>query len=141
MNGFIHTKIYVRDRKHRHTLTVKFFDSIMTGQLNQVSSIARESNKLSDDDEPDLQQILIEEARQRRLNKKRLLKLKQAKLRYKQKLRLLKEFKKSHTDFAGHPNSAILLDINKKYVVCPYYFSVFVLSESSPKSKELHGIK
>ena len=29
----------------------------MTGQLNQVSNISRQSNELSDDDEPDLQQI------------------------------------------------------------------------------------
>ena len=39
------------------------FNSIMTGQLDLVSNNSRPSNELSDDDEPDLQQILIEEAR------------------------------------------------------------------------------
>ena len=54
----------------------------MTGQLNQVSKNSRQSNELSNNDEPDLQQILIEEACQHWLNQKRLLKLKQAKLKY-----------------------------------------------------------
>ena len=41
----------------------------MTGQLNQVSNNSRQSNELvSDDDEPDLQQLLIEESHQCRLN-------------------------------------------------------------------------
>ena len=77
---------------------MNYFDSIMTGQLNQVTNNSRQSNELSDDDEPDLQQILIEEARQRQLNQKRLLKLKQTKLKNKPKFRkilvsrLLKEF-------------------------------------------------
>ena len=77
---------------------MKYFDSIMTGQLNQVTNNSRPSFVLSDDDEPDLQQILVEEARQRRLNRRRLLKLKQTKLKYKPKFRkisvsgLLKEF-------------------------------------------------
>ena len=103
------------------TLTMKFFDSIMTGQLNQVLNNSRQSNELSDDDEPYLQQIFIEEACQHLLNKKMLLKLKQAKLKYKPEFRtklvsaLLKEFNKCHTDSAGHPNSAILLDINEIY--------------------------
>ena len=35
------------------TLTMKFFDSIMTGQLNQVTNYSRQSNELSDDDEHD----------------------------------------------------------------------------------------
>ena len=82
----------------------------MTCQLNQVSNNSRSSNALSDDDEPDLQQTLIEEAHQRWLNQKRLLKLKQAKLRYKPKLRKisvsgsLKEFNDCHKECAGHPN-------------------------------------
>ena len=49
----------------------------MTRQLNQVSNNSRQSSELSDYDEPDLQQILIEEAHQCHLNQKRLLKLKQ----------------------------------------------------------------
>ena len=44
---------------------MNYFDSIMTGQLNQVTKNSRPSNELSDDDEPDLQQVLIEEAHQR----------------------------------------------------------------------------
>ena len=44
------------------TLTMK--NVIMTGQLNQVTNNSRSSNVLSDDDEPDLQQVLIEQARQ-----------------------------------------------------------------------------
>ena len=47
---------------------MNYFDSIMTGQLNQVTNNSRQSNELSDDDEPDLQQILIEEACQCQLN-------------------------------------------------------------------------
>ena len=47
---------------------MKYFDSIMTGQLNQVTNNSRPSNELSDDDELDLQQILVEEACQRWLN-------------------------------------------------------------------------
>ena len=47
---------------------MNYFDSTMTGQLHQVTNNTRQSNKLSDDNEPDLQQILIKEARQRRLN-------------------------------------------------------------------------
>ena len=38
---------------------------------------------VSDVDNPDLQQVFIEEAHQCRLNQKRLLKLKQANLKYK----------------------------------------------------------
>ena len=77
---------------------MKYFDSITTGQLNQVTSNSRPSNELSDDYEPDLQQILVEEACKHWLNQKRLLKLKQTKLKYKPKFRkisisgLLKEF-------------------------------------------------
>ena len=40
----------------------------MTGHLDQVSNNSKLSNELNGDDEPDLQQILIEEARQCRLN-------------------------------------------------------------------------
>ena len=100
---------------------MKYFDSIMTGQLNQVTNNSRPSNALSECDELDLQQMLVEEARQRRLNQKRLLKLKEAKLKYKHKFRkisvsgLLKEFNQLHTDSAAHPNSATLLDINEIY--------------------------
>ena len=77
---------------------MKCFDCIRTGQLNQVSNTSKQSNELSDDDEPDLRQILVEEARQRMFNLKMHLKLKQTKLRYKPKFRkilvsgLLKEF-------------------------------------------------
>ena len=66
---------------------MKYFDSIMTGQLNQVTNNSRPSNVLSDDDEPDLQQILVEEACQCWSNQKWLLKLKQTKLKYKPKFR------------------------------------------------------
>ena len=41
---------------------MKYFDSNMTGQLNQVTNNSRLSNALSDFDEPNLQQILVEEA-------------------------------------------------------------------------------
>ena len=84
--------------------------------------------QLSDDDEPDLQQIFVEEACQRWLNQKRFLKLKQAKLKYKPKFRkisvsgLLKEFNQQHTDSVGHPNSASLLDINEIYGMYNFLF-------------------
>ena len=116
------------------TLTIKLFDSIMTGQLNQVSNNSMQSNELSDDGEPDSQQILIEEACQRWLNQKRLHKLKQAKLRCKPKFGkiavsgLLKEFNKRHSNCPGHPNSVDLLDINEikgTYIL----FSIFVLQD------------
>ena len=68
-----------------YTLFMKYFNSIMTGQLNSVTNNSRPSNALSYDDEPDLQQILVEEACQCWLNQKRLLKLKQPKLKYKPK--------------------------------------------------------
>ena len=93
----------------------------MTGQLNQVTNNSRPSNELSDDDEPDLQQVLIEKACQHRLNKKKRLKLKQAKLKCKPKFRkisvssLLKEFNQQHTDSTGHPNAVTLLDIIEIY--------------------------
>ena len=40
---------------------MKYFESIITGQLNQVTNNSRPSNALSDDDEPNLQQLLVEE--------------------------------------------------------------------------------
>ena len=40
----------------------------MTGHLDQVTNNSRKSNELSDNNEPDLQQTLIEEAHQHRLN-------------------------------------------------------------------------
>ena len=101
---------------------MKYFDSIMTGQLMP-------SNALSDDDEPDLQKVLIEEARQRQLNQKSLIKLKQTKLKYKPKFRkisvshLLKEFNQQHTDSVGHPNPATLLDISGMYILYFYFCS------------------
>ena len=88
------------------------------------------SNALSDDDEPDLQQIFVEEACQHRSNQKKLLKLNEAKLKYTPKFRkilvsgLLKEFNQWHIDnqrnidSSGHPNSAMLLDINE---ICGMY--------------------
>ena len=33
---------------------MNYFDSMMTGELNQVTKNSRPSNELSDDDEPDL---------------------------------------------------------------------------------------
>ena len=112
-----------------------------------MTNNSRPSKALSDDDEPDLQQILVEEAYQHQLNQKRLLKLKQAKLKYKPKFRkfsvsgLLKEFNQRHTDCAGHPNSATLLDINKIYGMC-LWFSIFVLNNHlTDKVKRIHLIR
>ena len=59
----------------------------MTGHIDQVSNNSRPNNELSDDNEPNLQQILFEEARQRQLNRKMLLKLKKDILKYKSKFR------------------------------------------------------
>ena len=100
----------------------------MISQLNQVTNNSMPRNELSDDDEPDLQQDLIEEAHQRRLNQKSLLKLKQAKLKNKPKFRkisvsgLLKEFHQRHIHSAGHPNSVTLLDINEIYGMYTLFF-------------------
>ena len=43
----------------------------MTSQLNQLTNNSSQSNELSDDDEPSLQQILVKEACQRWSNRKR----------------------------------------------------------------------
>ena len=59
----------------------------MTGHIDQVCNNSRPNNELSDDNEPNLQQILFEEARQRQLNRKMLLKLKKDILKYKSKFR------------------------------------------------------
>ena len=61
---------------------MKEFDRIMPGQPD-IPSPSVESYLNDDNDEPDLQQPLIEEARQRSLNRLRLMRLKQAQQRYK----------------------------------------------------------
>ena len=63
---------------------MKEFDHIMSGQLDNPSSNV--DGYLSDDnDKPDLQQTLIKESWQRRLNRIRLMQLKQAQQRYRRK--------------------------------------------------------
>ena len=63
---------------------MKEFDRIMSGQLDNPSSSV--NNHSSDDnDEPDLQQTLIEESRLRRLNRIRLMRFKKDQQRYKRK--------------------------------------------------------
>ena len=47
----------------------------MTGQLHQITNNSRPSNAFSDDDEPDLQQILVEEAFQCWSNPKKASKI------------------------------------------------------------------
>ena len=136
----------------------------MTGQLNQLTNNSRPSNELSDDDEPDLQQILIEEARQRWLNQKSLLKLKQAKLPN------LKQSLVYQRNSINDIQTLLVIPIQPlcwilmKYMACTYYFSNLVwynfltdkvkpihsitwlnaydsIWKSSPKLKDLHGIK
>ena len=63
---------------------MKEFDRIMSGQLDNPSSSVN-SHSSDDNDEPDLQQTLIEESRQRRLNRIRLMRFKKAQQRYKRK--------------------------------------------------------
>ena len=129
------------------TLTMKYFDSIMTGQLNLVTNNSRQSNELSDDDEPDLQQILIEEGYQCQLNQKRLLKLKQTKLNYNPKLRkvsvsdLLKEFNQCHTDSAGHPYSATVLVINEIYGMYILFFYFVLHNHLTDKGKPIRSTR
>ena len=53
-----------------YTFTMKEFDCIMSEQLDDPSS-SFDSYLSDDNDEPDLQQTLIEESRQRRLNRLR----------------------------------------------------------------------
>ena len=67
-----------------YTFTMKEFDRIMSGQLDNPSS-GVDSYLSDDNDKPDLQQTLIEESRQRRLNRIRLMRLKQAQQRYRPK--------------------------------------------------------
>ena len=129
-NLFLLQEICLKLLNQGLTLIMKYFNSIMTGQLDEVTNNSRPSNELSDDDEPDLLQIFIEEAHQRWLNRKRLLKLKQAKLKNKPKLRkisvsgFLKKFNQPHIDSAGHLNLATLLDINEIYgiYILLFYF-------------------
>ena len=45
------------------TLIMNVLDSIMTGQLNQLSNDSSQSTELSDDDVSDLQHIIIKEVR------------------------------------------------------------------------------
>ena len=63
---------------------MKEFDRIMSGQLDNPSSSVY-SHSSDDNDQSDLQKILIEESQQRRLNRIRLMRLKQAQQRYKRK--------------------------------------------------------
>ena len=63
---------------------MKEFDRIMSGQLDNPSSSVN-SHSSDDNDEPDLQQTLIEESRQRRLNRIRLMRFKKDQQRYKRK--------------------------------------------------------
>ena len=63
---------------------MKEFDRIMSGQLDNPSSSVY-SHSSDDNDEPDLQQTLIEESRQRRLNRIRIMRYKLDQKRYKRK--------------------------------------------------------
>ena len=67
-----------------YTFTMKEFDRIMSGQLDNPSSNV-DNYLIDDNDEPDLQQTLIEESRQSYLNRISLMPLKQAQQRYKRK--------------------------------------------------------
>ena len=67
-----------------YAFTMKEFDCIVSGQLDNPSSNV-ESYLSDDNDKPDLQQTLIEESWQRRLNCIRLMGFKQAQQRYKRK--------------------------------------------------------
>ena len=63
---------------------MKEFDRIMSGQLdNPLSNVYSHSS--DENNEPDLQQTLIEESRQRRLNRIRLMRFKKSQQRYKRK--------------------------------------------------------
>ena len=58
---------------------MKAFNRIMPGQLDNSSSSFK--SNLSDDDQPDLQRILIQKSRKRRINWMRLRRLKEVELK------------------------------------------------------------
>ena len=92
---------------------MKEFDHIMSGQLdNPLSSV---DTYLSDDvEEPDLQQTLIEESRQRHLNRIRLMQVKQAQQSYRRKTKkvsvtaLLQEI---NNDRQASINDVVVIDL------------------------------
>ena len=118
---------------------MKKFDRIMSGQLDNDSSSVK-SCVSDDDDEPDLQKILSEESRQRRLNRKRLIQLKQAQQRYKRKTKKVSVtalFKQIIHDCQVSINDVVVIDLVNQMatVVCISYafISIFLISSSCNK--------
>ena len=98
-----------------YTFTMKEFDCIMSGQLN--NPLSGVDSYLSDDiDKPDLQQTLIEESRQRCLNCIWSIQSKQAQQKYKRKTKkvsitaLLKQIKH---DCQASINYVVVIDLVK----------------------------
>ena len=92
---------------------MKEFDRIMSGQLdNSLSNVYSHSS--DDNDEPDLQQTLIEESRQRRLNRIRLMRFKQSQQRYKRKPKIVSVIallKQINYDRQTTVNDAVVIDL------------------------------
>ena len=117
-----------------YTFTIKEFDHIMSGQLDNASSSV--DSYLSDfNDEPNLQQSLIEESRQGRLNRIRLMQLKQAHQRYQcktKKVSVTALIKQINHDRQASINDVVVIDLvepnhnSGMYQLC-FYFYIFDL--------------
>ena len=115
----------------------------MTGQLDQLSKNLRPNNELSDYDEPDLQPIFIVEVCQHWLNQMRLIKLKQAKIKYKPKIRIisvrgfLRNSINETLNVLGIPIQSICW-ITMKSMSCTYDFSYFQQNHLTNKVQLIH---
>ena len=106
----------------------------MSGQLDNLSWSV-ESYLSDDNDKPDLQQTLIEETRQRRLNPIRLMRLKQAQQRYQRKTKnvsITALLKQINHDCQASINDMVVFDLvepnhnSGMYQLC-FYFYIFDL--------------
>ena len=104
----------------------------MSGQLdNPLSSV--DSYFSDDNDEPDLQQTLIDDSQQRRLNHIRLMQSKQAQQRYQHKTKkipVIDLFKQINHDCQASINDVVVIDLvepnhnSGMYQLC-FYFYIF----------------
>ena len=113
-----------------YAFIMKEFDCIMYRQLDNPSSSV-DSYLSGDNDEPDLQQTLIEESRQRRLNRIRLMQLKQVQQRYKrkpQKVSVTALLKQINHDRQASINDVVVIDFiepnhnSGMYQLCVYFY-------------------
>ena len=96
-----------------YILTMKEFDCIMSGKFDNPSP-SIDSYLSDDNDEPDLQRALIEELRQRRLNRIRLMRLKQAQQKNRRKTKnvsITALLKQINHDCQAVINDVVVIDL------------------------------